>query len=247
MLDAGTAQAVMGNHEFNAIAWYTPDPESGGEHLRRRIDKNRSQHAAFLAETEHNAALHTELVAWFLKLPLWLDLPGLRVIHTCWHPDYMAGILPRLKPGRLLDPVLVAAASRRGSVEFRVVETLLKGIEVNLPSGHGFLDKDGRERRNVRTRWWDAAADTYRKAAIIGEPAREALPDTPIPKWALLGYQSDTPVFFGHYWWVGTPAPLSAHVACVDYSAGKGGPLVAYRWEGESTLDAHRFVCTIPG
>ena len=24
MLDAGTALAVMGNHEFNAIAWYTP-------------------------------------------------------------------------------------------------------------------------------------------------------------------------------------------------------------------------------
>ena len=29
----------------------------------------------------------------------------------------------------------------------------------------------------------------------------------------------------------------------VNYSAAKGGPLVAYRWDGESTLDAGRFVC----
>ncbi|PIW09500.1 MAG: metallophosphoesterase, partial [Comamonadaceae bacterium CG17_big_fil_post_rev_8_21_14_2_50_60_13] len=26
MLDAGSAQAIMGNHEFNAIAWHTTDP-----------------------------------------------------------------------------------------------------------------------------------------------------------------------------------------------------------------------------
>ena len=29
MIDAGTAQSVMGNHEFNAIAYHTPDRESG--------------------------------------------------------------------------------------------------------------------------------------------------------------------------------------------------------------------------
>ena len=31
-------------------------------------------------------------------------------------------------------------------------------------------------------------------------------------------------------------------VACVDYSAAKDGPLVAYRWDGEQELDASRFV-----
>src|SRR5664279_6567909 len=54
MLDAGTAQAVMGNHEFNAIAWHTPDPELEGEYLRRRGIKNRNQHEAFLAKVEHD-------------------------------------------------------------------------------------------------------------------------------------------------------------------------------------------------
>jgi hypothetical protein len=68
------------------------------------------------------------------------------------------------------------------------------------------------------------------------------LPDIPIPDSARIGYASDTPVFFGHYWWKGNPAPLADHVACVDYSAGSGGPLVAYRWDGESVLQARNFV-----
>ena len=243
MLDAGTAQAVMGNHEFNAIAWYMPDPECDGQHLRRRVPKNREQHQAFLAETESDSALHTEVVAWFLELPLWLDLPGLRVVHACWHPGFMAQLEPTLRPGRKLDPALIAAASRRGSMEFCAVETLTKGIEVELPSGHEFVDKGGHRRHNVRVRWWDRSADTFRKSALIGSPERaDALPDLPIPESARIGYAGDKPVFFGHYWWTGTPAPQADHVACVDYSAGVGGPLVAYRWDGESVLDARNFV-----
>ena len=94
-------------------------------------------------------------------------------------------------------------------------------------------------------KWWDTKADTYRKAAIIEpEAAREALPDTPIPKWALIGYDDPKPVFFGHYWFSGVPEPLAPNVACVDYSVGKGGPLVAYGWEGESELSASGFVST---
>jgi Calcineurin-like phosphoesterase len=244
MLDAGTAQAVMGNHEFNAIAWYTPDPEFDGEHLRRRIPKNRHQHKAFLAETENNPALHTEVVGWFLTLPLWLDLPGARVVHACWHPAYMAEVEPHLKPGRRLDPPLVVAASRVGSMEFRTIDALTKGLEIALPPGHEFYDKDGHRRNNVRVRWWDASANTYRKAAIIDAPTQEMLPDTPIPESALLGYDGDKPVFFGHYWRDGIPQPLLPTVGCVDYSAGNGGPLVAYRWDGEPELHAGSFVST---
>ncbi len=144
MLDAGTAQSVMGNHEFNAIAWYMPDPACDGAHLRRRDPENRKQHQAFLDEAEGNPHLHTELVRWFLTLPLWLDLPGLRVVHACWHPGYMAEIAPHLNPGQLLDPVLVVAGSRPGSMEFRPIEGLTKGLEIALPPGHTFQDKGGK-------------------------------------------------------------------------------------------------------
>lgn len=54
----------------------------------------------------------------------------------------------------------------------------------------------------------------------------------------------DRPIFFGHYWMTGQPTPLGPDrmAACVDYSAGNNGPLVAYRWEQEGPLEAEHFV-----
>ncbi|SAK84628.1 Bis(5'-nucleosyl)-tetraphosphatase PrpE [asymmetrical] [Caballeronia hypogeia] len=245
MMDAGSALAVMGNHEFNAIAWYMRDPAQSGEYLRPRRgevgEKNRHQHAAFLAEVEHRPCLHAEIIDWFLSLPLWLELPDLRVVHACWHPEFMAALEPHLKPGRLLDEEMMIKASRRGSKEYRQVETLLKGIEVKLPDGCSFKDKSGITRHEARTRWWDPSATTYRQAAFVPPHDKAQLPDTEIPGSARIGYSGDKPVFLGHYWLTGRPEVLSPTVACVDYSAGKGGPLVAYRWSGESILSSANF------
>lgn len=246
MVDAGSALAVMGNHEFNAIAWFLEDPAAPGEYLRPHGGElghsNRRQHAAFLTEVEHRPALHRELVEWFGTLPLWLELPGLRVVHACWHDGCIAELEPRLRPGRRLDDSLVEAASRRDSPEFRAVETLTKGPEAALPAGAWFHDKDGHRRERVRTRWWDRDATTFREAAMLSGDWRGRLPDSPLPPGACPGYDGVKPVLVGHYWQTGEPCLLSPTVACVDYSVGKGGPLVAYRWEGEPTLDARNFV-----
>ena len=48
MVEAGSALAVMGNHEFNALAYHTPHPEKPGEYLRPRTPKNTTQHQATL-------------------------------------------------------------------------------------------------------------------------------------------------------------------------------------------------------
>jgi len=56
----------------------------------------------------------------------------------------------------------------------------------------------------------------------------------------LIGHDGGKPVFVGHYWLTGTPELLSNKVACVDYSVAKGGKLVAYRWDGEPTLDERK-------
>jgi hypothetical protein len=68
------------------------------------------------------------------------------------------------------------------------------------------------------------------------------LPDAKIPVEARLGYTDTQPVFVGHYWMTVRPDRLAWTVACVDYSAGKGGPLAAYRWSGESELRRENFV-----
>jgi hypothetical protein len=105
-----------------------------------------------------------------------------------------------------------------------------------------FTDKDGTERHRVRTRWWDTSAVSYRQAAILSDAERQNLPDLPIPEHARLNYPIDKPLFFGHYWMTGTPTVLSDKVACVDYSAINNGLLVAYRWDGETTLDNSKFI-----
>ena len=104
---------------------------------------------------------------------------------------------------------------------FRTIEALTKGLEIALPPGHEFHDKDGHRRDNVRVKWWDASAITYRKAGILEPGARKELPATAIPDGSRLGYDGEKPVFFGHYWQTGIPRPLRPKVACVDYSAGR--------------------------
>lgn len=246
MVDGGHALAVMGNHEFNAIAWYLPDPDGSGDHLRTRRgaqgDRHRGQHEAFLAEVEHRPQLHREIIEWFLTLPLWLDLPGLRVVHACWHPASIAELEPELAPGRRLTVDLMAAASRKGSMEFKAVECLTKGLESTLPAGHFFYDKDDNYRTDIRVRWWDASARTYRQAAMLEPREAARLPDLAMHDRQRLGYDAAKPVFFGHYWMTGTPQPQAPNIACVDYSAANDGPLVAYRWDGEPALEAAHFV-----
>jgi hypothetical protein len=254
MVDAGRAYAVMGNHEFNAIAYFLPDPANPGEYLRKHHspkhgDKNFRQHKAFLAEFT-DARAHEEAVNWFLTLPLWLDLPGLRVVHACWHPRFMDRLAPYLSPRMQLNPEMMLEASRKPDDEaemdngdftvFKGVEAVLKGLEIALPEGFGFTDKDGIPRTRTRIRWWDAEATTYQASAILDEDIRKTLPSISLPPHALPSGDGTTPTFFGHYWLEGLPREQTRTAMCLDYSVAKGGKLVAYRWDGEAVLDGRK-------
>ena len=255
MVDSGAALAVMGNHELNAIAWHLPDPAHPCDFLRSHKslewgDKNRKQHAAFLAEVEQKPQLHDDIIDWFLSLPLWLDLGELRVVHACWHGPFMDWLSPQLHEGRYLTRGLMLPATKEPEESakdngtpsvFKAVEALTKGIEVPLPAGCGFHDKDGNWRNRVRVRWWDETCTTYRTAAMLPFWEREALPELPLPEYARIGAITK-PTLFGHYGLTGAPAPQSAMSACVDYSAGNGGPLVAYRFDGEQSSALDHFV-----
>lgn len=123
-------------------------------------------------------------------------------------------------------------------------------------AGHTYTDKDGHERDRGRAEWWNTEASTLRDLvridpswAILDEhrqPA-EQLPATPLADIANSTPAHPAgapPVLFGHYWFNGEPEQCSPTTACVDYSAVKGGPLVAYRWDGEPDLRADNFVTT---
>jgi hypothetical protein len=245
MVKAGSALALMGNHEFNAMAWYTEDPNAPGTYLRPRHgetgDKNFKQHKAFLDEIKDKPEVHQEWVNWFYSLPLWVELPGLRVVHACWHQKHMNALRPRLTPANCLTPELLISASERGSPDYIAVETILKGPDAKLPAGCEFRDKDETPRHEARLRWWNSDAKTWREGAMTGKRDYAWL-DDPLPAVASVEYSADKPVFFGHYWMEGAPAVLSRSVACVDYSVAKKGLLAGYRWDGEPELDSSKFV-----
>jgi hypothetical protein len=243
MVDAGSALSVMGNHEFNAIAYYTPDRESG-DYLRPHTEKNMRQHQAFLDAFAHTPDDYAEVIAWFMTLPLWLDLGVLRVVHACWDARLIASIEEFQGGSHQLGEELLVQASHRGQWQFEALETLLKGKEIRLPEGASFRDKDGTSRHNIRVRWWDQGATNFKEAFFGPESARTHIPEDEIAGDHLVDYSHEAPpVFLGHYWMEGDPAPLARNIACLDYSVAKpGGRLTAYRWDGEQVLETERFV-----
>lgn len=243
MVDAGSARAVMGNHEFNGLAYGTPDPDHQGHFLRIRGSKNRAQHAAFLEEVGLDSPLHQEWLRWFQTLPLWIEEDAVRFVHACWHPGHMATLSPHLGPDHTLTDALIVASSRKGDPMYESVEALCKGMEVALPEGIAFTDNQGIRRTRTRVRWWDDEARTFRQAAI-GRPSEiEQLPDGLLPDASRVAYDQKKPLFFGHYWLTGAPQILTPKACCVDYSAARDSePLVAYRWDGEPDLSNDKLV-----
>jgi hypothetical protein len=257
MVGAGSAQAIMGNHEFNAIAFATRRSD-GADFCRTHVGKeggrNRQQHACFLAEVKEESDTHRSIIDWFLELPLWLDLDGLRIVHACWNDEAISWLSGFLHENRLNASQIEEATSGEHNVRFREggagtpafrhIETLLKGVEVGLPkNAPPFRDADGHERDSVRVRWWDSRWKTYAQAALLPPSTLDRMGDHPLPEGCGFGYEASQPVFIGHYWLRGTPQLLAPKVACVDYSAGvPTEPLVAYRWDGEQQLHPGKFI-----
>ena len=243
MIDAGSALSVMGNHEYNAIAYATIDQVTG-THLRPHTDKNMKQHKAFLDAYEDDHAAYSAAIEWFRTLPLWLDLGDLRIIHACWDRTIIQKVLKFQSDSSCLSDRLLHESCSIHNWQFDAIETLLKGKEIPLPEGHFFHDKDGNIRRNIRTRWWDRFAKNYKQAFFGPGHAQAHIPDDEISGEYTIDYAHDEPpVFLGHYWLEGGPQLLAPNIACTDYSVAKpGGKLVAYRWDGEKKLDKNNFV-----
>ena len=241
MVDGGSALAVMGNHEFNALAYHTPDGQ--GDYLRKHTVEKVEQHRATM---EQLGTLYPDewkgWLEWFSALPLFLDLGHLRAVHAAWDPESVKAF----QSVKRVDKETLRAMADKGSLLGKAKETLLNGVELRLPQGHFFSDKSGFKRKDIRTRWWEPlAGKTYRQAVF---PDSETVPDYPIPTaftTRAVAYKSDEPpVFFGHYWLSPDAAkvPLAPNVACLDYSVAKGGDLTAYRWDRERVLNAEKFV-----
>jgi hypothetical protein len=243
MRDQGNAVAIMGNHELNALLYHQPGLNADGSddgYMRAHSDKNRAQHQTFLDEFPVGHADTAEMLGWFMTLPLFLDLGGLRLVHACWDDVRIETILARRPSGLLAQDDLQDVALEDDASGFaEAVLTTLKGPEAELPTPYFFYDIKGHKRTGLRLKWWQSGAMTWRDAALsVPDPA--VLPGTPIEgEVAFRAYDVEAkPVFFGHYKRLGSPALDAPNAVCLDYPRAT----CAYKWAGEHQLDSKNLI-----
>lgn len=230
MVEAGEAVALMGNHELNAIQYHSVGAD--GQPRRPHTESKRDQHAQTLLQFMGRDEEWREWIAWFKKLPVFFDAGDFRAVHACWNADAVETL-----NGRQFDEDLLEQAAIKGSPEHAALESLLKGPELDLPEGMTFRDKDNHIRPNIRVRWWGLEVESMTYSEVVMPPGIEA-PRGIIPHDQLRRVPNyptqEKPVFVGHYWlrWQGSPEVLAENIMCLDYSAGREGPLAACRWNG---------------
>ena len=246
MVEAGSARCIMGNHEFNALGWFTPAPPGSGQaYVREHTDRNLRQIQATLEQFEGYAAEWDEFLDWFWTLPLFLDAGEFRLVHACWDHQVIETFASQY-PDATPDVEFLQASVERDSFADQVFDRLLRGIGMHLPHGLKMKGGDGVVRGMFRTKFWEESPETYGDLVFQPDALPEHIAIRPLTyrqKRELLFYGVDEPLLFvGHYWQQGRPQPLRPNLACLDYSAVKYGRLVAYRWSGEERVLPDHFV-----
>lgn len=244
MVESGNAQVVMGNHEFNAIGYVTRSLEVQSEYLRPNSPKKRAQHAEFLNQVGEGSVAHFAWVEWFKSLPLFLDLGGIRVVHACWNDKAVAEVSAVYwdESERRMSDAFLYGSHMTGSTLMGARKLLSCGVEWDLPDGLHINGKGGEVHKEVRVANWRHWAKRLHEVAMVPQGNESNVPDIAIPDHIPMDPIEGSPVFIGHHWFSGRPAIESPKLVCLDYSAAKSGPLVAYRWEGEHVLSNDNLV-----
>lgn len=246
MVDAGHAYMVLGNHEYNAVVYSSTTTQSLsaerakyfhrlGEHLKHTLQEYRTHQQEWM-----------DTIQWIRRLPISLEFHNFRVVHACWD-SLRIGQAKQFDQGHVLssDTFLLNSVVP-ASAENRIIERLLKGIDMVLPDGQTITGADGIKRSRFRTKFWSRSPQTY--GDVLFQP--DKLPNdlmqkrlTDAERQRLLLYDvNEKPLFVGHYWCDGEPSIIRKNIACLDYSAVKQGKLVAYRIGQESSLNNQQFV-----
>jgi len=241
MVENGSAKAVMGNHEYNAICFNRI--KKGGGYLREHSIKNLNQHIKTIQQFHGKGDEYRDFIRWFYSLPVFFETDDFRVVHASWDHEYISFLKNQTNNG-LLDDELVDRSSQKGTPFYGAIDTILKGKELSLPDGYTFKDEDGHERDAVRMKWWENPTNqTFKSIAVIKS---RNLPDIPVKNDELSNHRmydsNQPPIFFGHYWLNGNPNLYKENVCCLDYSVANNGKLVAYRFDGEAKLSDKKLV-----
>lgn len=239
MIDAGNAQAVLGNHELNILrgssrannAWFY-EPDNAGDN-----------------ETKLDPDERDDFMAFFASMPLALERDDIRAVHANWD----TGMIANAKAARdtidlyetvsqeiqdYLDKRQVTDKVERNLAKqnHNPVKLLTSGRETRAAKA---FELDGKMRGEDRHAWWHDYADEA--FVVFGHYWRK--PTDPKKKALTDQVFGNTPLY----------ALTSTHTISIDYSVGARayerttgkthgfeGELAALRWpERELVFDHH--------
>ncbi len=246
MVEAGQAEIVMGNHEYNYLCFRTESHTKPGRYLRDHTPRNTRIVQQTLDQYANHPADEQDLLNWILDIPLLLEYDSLRVVHACWHKPLIQRLRSEVSADARIDIEFVHRSTVHESFEYLVMDRLLRGTHMRLPNNEVMVSKDGFKRTFFRTKFWAQEPQKMIDVVFQPDPLPEHLAMEPLTAGNLSQLQYYAPderaLFIGHFWCEGEPKPVAPNIACLDYSAVKYGKLVAYRFDGEPGIDKSKFV-----
>lgn len=241
MVDNGHAFCILGNHELNAILYETLD--KSGKLLRKRLPRYKLPLMKTLEEYTNSPLEFKDTIKWFRKLPVYLDLGDLRVVHGGWNDRYIEIFKSYMgEETRLKKSFLKTYLTNKEL--FRALDGLVKGEEFQLPPDLLLKDDTGVVHRSFRIKWWEpVSGKTFRDIAFGN---RFAMPAYTVPKEiipAIEAYPPDAPpVFLGHYCLDEKALIFQGNICCIDTCVTRNQRLTAYRWDGEQVLNEDKII-----
>ena len=245
MVEAGHADIVMGNHEYNVVTYLSEAPAGMRQpFLRPHTPRNNFIVEQTLEQFANYPQEFNEMLDWFLTIPLFREYEHFRVVHACWDHQMIGEYLRRYGSNQITKEMLPESV-QTDSFLYQFLDRMLRGTSLKLPDGRSMTAKDGMVRQFFRTKFWAGDPQRYNDVIFQPDPLPEDLQHALLSedeKQQLLFYGPDEkPLFIGHYWMSGLPEPIVPNIACLDYSAVKYGRLVAYRMDTERHLQKGKF------
>jgi hypothetical protein len=245
LLEAGTAQCLLGNHELNVLRGARK--EANGWFFEDDHDRRNGVFVDCRAPADDDE--RRDILRFFASLPLALESDDLRLVHACWDDDRIEELrdesgaasaveLYRLYAARSEDRAKALGRHREAEALLQRYGSCLHDRNARVPMLEPLAERDV-----------DYQMSNPVRVLTSGTEHRAERPFFMAGKWRMVQrgewwqqYEADTPVIFGHYWrWpcseagdrFGHHAPdpfpdRAAHewlgardnAFCVDYSVG---------------------------
>ncbi|MCE1200061.1 MAG: metallophosphoesterase [Marinilabiliales bacterium] len=241
MTEAGSALAILGNHEYSCILYHIRD--DNGTFMVRHIAGNRNQIQKTLMVYKNLSEEWKSHLKWMRSLPFFLDLGEIRIAHAYWN-DEEIDRLKQFLPSGGLKKRFIRDMHENNPEMAAIVYKLLKGLEYKCPRDLIIKCNKGLSRKVFTLNWWTNPTNKTFRQLYFGN--KFILPDYHFPPEIAPDYipyaENQPPVFFGHYCLGEGAEVIQPNICCIDSCVDTTHRLSAYRWDGEKVLNPSKIV-----